>query len=284
MRKTQSPQLYGIIGTSLKHTLSPLIYNFLSQKYTVNGAYSVFEIAKGDLAGTIKAVRLLGIKGLNVTYPFKETIIKHLDKLDKSAADIGAVNIIKNVNGVLTGYNTDRFGIEATFLNQVKLPPRNKNILLIGAGGAARACLKALSRFRPKTVMIVNRTSAKAQKIKRLFSDDLGHTDLIVKDINDLSELSGKMKFDIIINATSTNKNSTKILLHQLNKSRLLAETRLFDMNYGTRAISDGLPEGISCQVDGLYMLAAQAARSFQIWHGTKVNLDELYEFLNNRQ
>lgn len=284
MKKSCGAQLYGIIGTSLKHTLSPSIYDFLAKEYVVNGAYSVFEIADSDLPGTIKAMRLLRIKGLNVTYPFKEKIIKYLDKIDAGAADIGAVNTVKNVNGVLTGYNTDRFGIEATFSRRLMISPRKKNVLIIGAGGAARACLGALMHSAPDTIVIINRTSAKAKMLKRNFAEKFNKTRFIAGSIENNAKITAKMKFDIIINAITTDKTCTGKVLHLLSESKLLDETRFFDMNYGHRALSDALPEGINCQADGLYMLAAQAARSFQIWHNKEVDTDRIFNFLNSKQ
>jgi shikimate dehydrogenase len=282
MKSKRANRLYGIIGTSIEHSLSPLIYNFLAERYGINGIYSVFDIDRANLAKAIRAVRVLDIKGLNVTQPFKVDIIKYLDKLDKSAADIGAVNTIKNANGVLTGYNTDRFGIETTLSNLLEISPRQKNIIIIGAGGAARACLRTLVKSGPTTITIVNRSLKNARRMVMKFAERSAGIQLKAVCMDDIFNINKVNKFSLIINAITADKIFTVRLLHTMQKSGLLDGTCFFDINYGNRAVSKGLPRDINRSIDGLYMLAAQAARSFQIWHRRKVDIDAIYTFLNN--
>ena len=151
-------KLYGIIGSSLGHTLSPLIHNYLFKKYQLNCSYSTFESKQSKLKDVLTGIKTLNISGLNVTFPYKEKLIPYLDKLDTTAQKTGAVNTIKNSRGKLTGYNTDIFGIQKTLQNKLKINIKGATVLLLGAGGAARACLVELIRQKPNKIIVFNDT------------------------------------------------------------------------------------------------------------------------------
>ncbi|HPI02856.1 MAG TPA: shikimate dehydrogenase, partial [Candidatus Goldiibacteriota bacterium] len=144
MKKT----ITGIIGFPLSHTLSPVMHNAVFKKYKMKWEYKVFETEPENVPAVIERVRRENIKGINVTIPHKHAVMPLLDKIDPAAERIGAVNTVNNVNGVLTGYNTDYLGFLAT-LKKAKINLKGKKVVMLGAGGAAHAVGYALMTQKP---------------------------------------------------------------------------------------------------------------------------------------
>lgn len=137
------------------------VHNAAFQALELNFIYKAFGIT--DIAGAIAGVRALGIRGCGISMPFKENVMRHLDKIDKVAAGIGAVNTIVNEDGILTGYNTDAYGAQKALEGIEGLA--SKKVLLIGAGGAAKAILHALRELGAEDVIITNRSPERAKII-----------------------------------------------------------------------------------------------------------------------
>src|SRR5208337_5442645 len=146
-------QITGIIGYPLSHTLSPFMHNAGFKKFGLRWEYKVFETKPENVKKFINKIREQAIKGINVTIPHKHAVMPFLDKIDKAAATIGAVNTIVNKNGFLTGYNTDYLGFIAS-LKKYKVDLKNKNVVMIGAGGAAHAVGYAINLSKPKSFHI----------------------------------------------------------------------------------------------------------------------------------
>jgi shikimate dehydrogenase len=284
MKKERRHKIFGILGSSLKHSLSPDIHNFLFNKNNLNCSYTIYEINPASLRQAITAIRTLGVDGVNVTFPYKEKVVKYLDKLDNTVDNTKAVNTIKNSDGVLTGYNTDIFGIQRTFSDRLRFNPRRRNIIILGAGGAARACMHTLLRCKPASIIIFNRNIQNALKmVKSQKIIKNSKSEIIVKRMSSLKNLDYNHKTDLIINATSADKNYVKNILTKLSRQNIFKDTAFFDLNYGTRALSGRLPTGITKSVDGLYMLSAQASRSFQIWTEINTKPEDIFNFLAHK-
>lgn len=280
MDNLKTYKLYGIIGCSLRHSLSPVIHNYLFKKYKLDCCYTVFESNESKLKDVVGSIRSLNIFGANVTYPYKENIIPFLDDLDKTAQKTGAVNTIKNSRGKLIGYNTDIIGIQKTIQNKLKTDIKDKTVLLLGAGGAARACLVELIRQKPNKIIVTSRDVSKAKIIIQNLKNDL---DIIAIDINDLHALDQLDQLALLINSTSAKYSFLIRIIKVLSKQKLISKTKIFDLNYGQRAVPKKLQKYPNRYVDGLYMLAAQAAASFNIWTGIKVEPDDIYKYMTRK-
>ena len=283
MRNNDLHRAYGIIGSSLNHSLSPIIHDYLFKKSILSCTYTSFEIKPVNLGDAIAGIRALGIKGVNITFPFKQKVIKYLDKLDSSACTTGAVNAIKNTQGVLTGYNTDLFGIRKTLADRLKFNPQRKNIIILGAGGVARACIQAMLSKKPTSLLIFNRKSQNASLLVDSFAERNKDFANNIKVMTDIRGRESNYRTNLIINATSAGKEYVKNKLSALSRRGMLENTIFFDLNYGDRALSNKLPEGIDKSEDGLYMLAAQASKSFQIWTGKAIPPYEIFDYLNRK-
>ena len=158
-------KIYGIIGHPIEHTLSPAMQNAAFITLGINAVYAPFEVRPDDLGKAIKGLLLLGACGFNVTVPHKTACMKFLDRIDDSAKAIGAVNTVKIVNKKLYGYNTDGIGFLRSIKEDLKTDPKDKNIFVIGAGGASRAVVWTLAKAGAKSIVVVDKVKERAQEL-----------------------------------------------------------------------------------------------------------------------
>jgi len=163
-------KIIGVIGKNIENSLSPLFHNKIIVKYSLNFCYLPFQVAETDLSKAIQGVKSLNIRGVNITFPYKENAIKFLDEVEESARRIGAVNTIVNNKGILIGYNTDVIGFKRSLQEDGKFIIKEKKVVILGAGGAARAVIYALLEEGIGEISIFNRTLEKAKKIKQNLS------------------------------------------------------------------------------------------------------------------
>jgi len=162
-------KIIGLLGHPIKHSYSPFVQNVAFEFEKMDYIYLAFDVPPANLKSALNGVLALGMKGLNVTLPHKEKIIKHLDELAEEATTIGAVNTIVNDQGKLIGYNTDVTGIIET-LAPFKERINGSIVTVLGAGGGARAAIYALIRhFKPERINLVNRTVQRADSILNNF-------------------------------------------------------------------------------------------------------------------
>jgi shikimate dehydrogenase len=224
-----------------------------------------FDIEHRDLRKFIESVRFLGILGFNVTVPYKERIIRYLDDLDNSARSVGAANLVVNRKGKLVGYNSDLHGIKGAVEDHLKFPINNRHVVLIGAGGAARAAIEYLRKARPSSVILSNRTIKRARKLQDILHKPISE----VVPIGKLAQCIKDLGIDLVINATPV---ATTVLLKNIPSG-----LRIFDMSY--KPIES--PYGKSrIRCDGKYMLAAQASRGMSIFCGVKISVDEIFKLI----
>ena len=259
-------KICGIIGNPVKHTLSPIMHNAAFKKLNLDFTYVAFKVEENMLQKSIEGVRALRIHGLNVTIPYKESIIQFLDGIDPNAKDIGAVNTILNKSGKLIGFNTDGIGaVKAIEGNKIDL--REKRIVLLGAGGSARAIAYHVSQVAEK-VVILNRTKERA---KRLAESIKFHSNVVWNQLSKEVIQKQLIDADILINATSIglSPSSNESLV---DPKFLNSELCVFDIVYnsiGTKLIRDARRVGAKT-IDGIDMLIYQGAMAFTIWTGVE--------------
>ena len=155
---------YAVIGDPIDHSLSPNIHSAAFKELNLDHSYIAYRIPKGELKEGIESLKKINIAGFNVTIPHKIEMMKFLDRMDESCSVIGAVNTVSNNKGILKGYNTDMDG----FLDPIKRKKnkiKDHNVLLLGAGGAARAIVAGFSKENAKSITIANRTLKNAKTL-----------------------------------------------------------------------------------------------------------------------
>ena len=255
--------LTGVIGYPLKQSLSPLLHNYWIKKNEIQSYYKAFEIK--NLKHINKAIRALNIKGLNVTIPYKKKIIKYLDEVDTTANKLEAVNTIKNINGILKGYNTDVKGFNKG-LDKIQQFDKNRPIVVLGAGGAASSIIYSLVKGKFKDIRVMNRTLTKAKKFEDKYRNVKSAKWLSYNIINE----SG-----LIINTTSLGMIGYPKLPIKLDNT--YNQLKVYDIVYNplkTQLIKDAKKQNLE-YVDGLTMFLGQAEESFRIWYNKKPKIDK---------
>lgn len=193
-------RICGIIGDPIEHTMSPKMQNAAFMDAGLDYVYVPFNVKREDLSRAIQGMRALNICGLNVTIPHKVAVIPSLDEIDSLAQKIGAVNAIKNEDGLLTGYNTDASGFLRA-LTAEKIEPKGKNVCILGAGGAARAIVFALAD-RGARLTILNRHPDTAKKLSgrilQYFRQEVSALELSRENLKTVLKSA-----DLLVNTTS---------------------------------------------------------------------------------
>jgi len=250
-------RVHSLYGSPVAYSLSPVIFNTTFEKLSLNRTYVPFEVSKDKLKDAVGAARTLEFDGFNVTMPHKTTILKMLDRLDESAEKIGSVNTVARTKSGLVGYNTDGEGAVRA-LRSYGFEPNNKRILVLGAGGAAKALVHRLSRDNNK-IRILNRTLDKARQL----ADNASGPGRISHGELDKNTLENSLHdTDLLVNSTPIR---TSALVSQLKipLNKLKDTDWVFDLAYDKQ--SELIPAG-SGTISPLEMLVHQAALSYEIW------------------
>ena len=252
---------FAVIGDPIDHSLSPNIHSAAFRELDLDSSYIAYRIPKEELEEGIEGLKKIKIDGFNITIPHKIEMMKYLDKIDESCSLIGAVNTVSNKDGILKGYNTDMDGFLEPFKKK-ELKISDTKVLLIGAGGAARAIVAGFAKEKAKSVTIANRTLENADTLSE-FAKKIGLTANAIK-IEDVGD-SAK-DYDIIVNATSIglNNESCPISLEGINEKTIVYDIVYMPMN--TDFIKKAKEKG-AVVIFGYEMLLGQAARAFEIWH-----------------
>jgi len=249
-------RVYGVAGDPIEHSLSPVIMNTALRRENVNGVY--LPLHAKTLKDLIDCVRGIPLHGLSITMPYKQAILPYLDNTDAYTTRIGACNtVVRGQEGKLYGFNTDAAGVVRPL--EQRLSIENAKVLVLGAGGAARAAVFGLKE-RGAELWILNRTAVKAQKLARQAkAHAIKRADL------------RKIAFDVIINATPVGMGNTRDrpLACPLKDEEIQARV-VFDMVYDpveTHLLQVARAKGIAV-IPGVEMFVQQAARQFEIWTG----------------
>ena len=263
-------KVLAVVGRPAHHSLSPKIHNFLSDKLGLDYVYTAFE--PDSMKNAANAVKSLGIKGINITAPFKIDAMEAVDVLSENAALSGSVNTIVNDDGILTGYSTDGEGLYAS-MGRANIKINDKKILVLGAGGVAKPVCVMLKNKGAKDIIIKNRTESKAVEI----CNDLNKK----MNTNIFRTFSVMENFDIIINTTSVGLGTDETPVEDAGLfDGAEAAVDLIYHPAKTRFLADAEENGLKI-LNGLGMLVFQAIIAFEHFTGVKVPDSLSEEVLN---
>ena len=274
MEITGDTGLFGLFGYPIKQTLSPLIHNTAFREAGLNSIYLPFPVKPSNLQEAIQAIKALGITGINVTSPHKEKIIGYLDQVSPEVQTIGAVNTVSNHKGKLIGHNTDGKGFVES-LREKSLSLKDKQVLLLGAGGAALSVSFFLIKEKVGKLIIANRTHSRAENMLKKLEKISNEVKLEVIEFRGENPFFTVSNVDFLINATSLGmreRDSSPVDLKRFPSSLYvydLISTR------ETELLKQAKKEGMEFQ-GGLDMLVYQAAFAFEIWTGKKAPVDKM--------
>ena len=252
---------YLVIGNPIQHSLSPKLHNHWIKENKINATYDKKQLNNNDIEEIIGEVKKEKIDGINVTVPFKKSVILFLDQLTPLAKEAQSVNTIFKKNNKVVGDNTDVGGFELA-LKQIKYDVKNKRAFILGSGGVAPSIILALKRLGVAKIFLSNRTKEKAENLKK------DHPDLEIIDWGQ------SPNFDLIINATSLGlKNDDQI---GLNYNELGSNKLFYDVIYNpseTNFLLKGKELGNKI-ANGKMMFIYQAQLAFKIWHNILPKID----------
>ncbi|ABB31626.1 shikimate 5-dehydrogenase [Geobacter metallireducens RCH3] len=265
---TGKTRVLGIIGWPVAHSLSPLMQNAALEAMGLDWIYVPFAVRPEDLASAVAGLRTLGVSGFNVTIPHKTAIIPLLDRITPEARLMGAVNTVKREGDDLVGYNTDGEGFIRSLAEDLGFVPAGRRILVLGAGGAARAAVASLARGGAATVMIANRSVARGEELVEAFQGVFGGTQFAAMPL-DIPLINAEVQnFDLLVNTTSVGMGETAF--EGLDISRMNPAASVYDMVYApweTPLLAEASRGGRRC-ANGIGMLVAQGECALAIWTG----------------
>ena len=275
-------KLLCIIGYPIEHSMSPTMHNPALQELGLDYVYVAFEVHPDNLKNAVDAIRALGIKGINVTIPHKETIMKFLDEIDPISEKMGAINTIKNDEGYLKATNTDAAGAKKSLID-AGFTIEGKNIVFVGSGGAARSIAYILSEDA-KRVVLTDIVEERAVTVAKEISKNMGAN--VEGKLASDKVLADEIKnADLLINATPIGMYP-KEGISPISKDLLHQELFVFDVIYNpmeTQLMKEAA--GIGCKtLSGLDMLVNQGVIAFEWWTGktpnSKLMKDKIIDFL----
>jgi shikimate dehydrogenase len=253
---------YLVIGNPIEHSLSPKLHNHWIKQNNIDAVYEKKQLNESDIEGMIDKVRSGKIDGINVTIPFKKSVIPFLDQLTLIAKEAQSVNTIFKKDNKIVGDNTDIAGFEYG-LKHINYNVKNKKVFILGAGGVVPSIILALEKLGVFKISLSNRTKEKAEELKKIYKD------LEVINWGQCTD------FDMIINATSLGlKNDDQI---ELDFSKIKSDKLFYDVIYNpskTNFLLKGEELGNKIE-NGKMMFIYQAQLSFKIWHNILPKIDD---------
>ena len=275
-------RLAAVVANPIKHSISPFIHNSAFEATNTNGVYLAWEVDAAELAETVANIRRYQMYGINLSMPYKEQVIPYLDQLSEEACLIGAVNTVVNREGTLIGYNTDGKGF---FKSLPSFKISRKRLVLLGAGGAAKAILAQAILDGVSQISIFVRSSSmeKTRPYLEKIQNATGfRVDLFaLEDVQDLQD--SITKADLLVNATSVGMDGssqpipTSIVLPE----KLLVADVIYQP-FETPFLKWARKQG-NQSINGLGMLLYQAAEAFELWTGKEMPTDQIWELLKQK-
>ena len=259
---------YAVIGDPVGHSLSPAIHNAVFRHAGMDCTYMAYRIPRDELEYGITALKRIKIAGFNVTIPHKISVMEYLDAADDNCRSVGACNTVSaGEDGSLRGYNTDVDG----FMDPIRrrdISVKGFKVLILGAGGAARAATAGLARGGMKSVTICGRTRYRTASLADLAASLKVSSKCITTDAQE--ELS---EYSMVVNATPIGMGGeeTPLRIDTINPDCIVYDMVYRPMKTDLIARAQGM--NATC-IYGYEMLLGQAVRSFEIWHGTKAPYD----------
>ena len=258
-------KIFAVTGNPVMHSKSPGLHNAAFQNLGIDATYT--RLAAGSAEEALQIAKEIGMSGLNVTAPFKEEMTELMDSLDKSAEQIGAVNTLLLKNGKVVGYNTDGYGVVKA-LKKTGMKISGKQIIVLGAGGAAKAAVAGLSGAGAK-VTIANRTSKKAEELARKFGCE----------VIGMEELAaGLKKAEGLVSCISSGGRIVE-------RSALHSDLTVLDANYSEETVISSDAKKTKCKfIDGTEWLLFQAIAAFKLFTGKEAPVEVMRKALNEKQ
>ena len=275
-------RLAAVVANPIKHSISPFIHNSAFEATNTNGVYLAWEVDATELAETVANIRRYQMFGINLSMPYKEQVIPYLDQLSAEACLIGAVNTVVNREGTLIGYNTDGKGF---FKSLPSFKISKKRLVLLGAGGAAKAILAQaiLDGVSQISVFVRSSSMEKTRPYLEKIQNATGfRVDLFaLEDVQDLQD--SITKADLLVNATSVGMDGSSQPIPTsivLPKQLLVADViyQPFETPFLKWARNQG-----NQSINGLGMLLYQAAEAFELWTGKEMPTNQIWESLKQK-
>lgn len=266
----------GLIGHPVGHSKSPEMMNRAFRACGLNFVYLAFDVLPSELEAAVRGMRALGFRGWNVTIPHKVAILEYLDEVEETAREIGAVNTVVSRDGRLIGYNTDCEGYLRSLVEETGLELAGQRVLMIGAGGAARAVAYALAGAGVESITIANRTREKAE---RLAESLRRKTDARAVSLSELGRVAGDVTLLVQTTSVGMHPDSEAI---PIDPSLLHDRMTVSDLIYRPRKtllLKEAEARGARIH-GGMGMLLHQAALAFEKWMGRPAPLDVMREAL----
>lgn len=278
MQVKADTRVLGIIGNPLGHSLSPQMHNRALEHLRLNYVYVPFVVDNHALKEAVDGIRALGIDGVNVTIPFKEAVIGYLDDLSEEARWCGAANVVKNCGGKLVGYNTDGAGFMASLQEQGVLPG-GQRVVVLGAGGAARAITYHLVQAEVESLVLINRSVDRAETLAEELK---GISDVYVRAVGwERACLQEAIEeADLLINTTSIGMYPWIREMPPLDPEWFHPGLVVCDIVYNpiqTRLLMEASMRGLKT-VNGVGMFVHQGALAFQLLTGVAAPLEVMRE------
>ena len=268
-------QVVGVIGWPVKHSLSPPMHNAAFRALDLNWVYVAFEVAPTDIPAAIAGLRALAIRGLNVTIPHKAAGVPYLDEISPISRTLGVVNTIENIAGQLSGDSTDGAGFMCA-LEEAGEGVSDNRVVLIGAGGAARAVALAVAQEQPAELVIINRTLARAIELTNLIQQAAGFT--TVRAIASSSEevASAASSAEVIIDAPPVGMYPHTDVAPVISPQWLRPYQLVCALTYNPRdtVLLEAAREAGARVLDGTGMLVHQGAIAFERWTGQEAPIE----------
>ena len=266
----------GIIGYPLGHSLSPAFQQAAFDHYGMDVRFYMWETLPRGLARMVDGLRAPDVLGANVTVPHKESVIPLLDRLRDSARSVGAVNTVVNRSGDLEGHNTDTTGFLRALIEEGAFNPAGKRVLLLGAGGSARAAAQALVGQRVASLTVANRTLERAQDMVM----ELPATCRLEAVPLTTEALGDGDRWDLIVNCTTLGmRHGPGEGQSPLPAGAISADTLVYDLVYNPREtplLGEARKAGART-LGGLPMLVYQGAEAFTLWTGREAPLSVMF-------
>ncbi len=275
-------RLAAVVANPIKHSISPFIHNSAFEATNTNGVYLAWEVDAAELAETVANIRRYQMYGINLSMPYKEQVIPYLDQLSEEACLIGAVNTVVNREGTLIGYNTDGKGF---FKSLPSFKISRKRVVLLGAGGAAKAILAQaiLDGVSQISVFVRSSSMEKTRPYLEKIQNATGfRVDLFA--LEDIQELQDSItQADLLVNATSVGMDgSSQPIPTSIVLPEKLMVADVIYQPFETPFLKWARNQG-NQSINGLGMLLYQAAEAFELWTGKEMPTDQIWELLKQK-
>ena len=275
-------RLAAVVANPIKHSISPFIHNSAFEATNTNGVYLAWEVDATELAETVANIRRYQMYGINLSMPYKEQVIPYLDQLSEEACLIGAVNTIVNREGTLIGYNTDGKGF---FKSLPSFKISKKRMILLGAGGAAKAILAQaiLDGVSQISVFVRSSSMEKTRPYLEKIQNATGfRVDLFaLEDVQDLQD--SITQADLLVNATSVGMDgSSQPIPTSIVLPEKLMVADVIYQPFETPFLKWARNQG-NQSINGLGMLLYQAAEAFELWTGKEMPTNQIWELLKQK-